>query len=364
MIDFQLASSEKAAIKIPKLLTPITTYEGAVRVTEAGADELYCDVVMPKSKHFRLYRGAESCLPSYDELEKVVKYAHNHGVKVLLASNLPFITESIHDEVKNHIRSCLDRGVDALIIGNMGFLTIVKSLDVNVPLYSSTYMIPTNYEAVDFLAKLGFSRIVLERHLTLPEITEIVKRSQVEIEVFVHGGGCSNINGSCYLFHHQSTYPKLKNALGAINGFQTPCRIPFDVYEADEGHASLGRLQIMDALEFCSLCRLPSLIETGITGLKIVDRGSPIVFQESMTRIYRECLDLLGKGDFETYVKRVEVFKDSIQVPPISPLTIREGCCEQERCFHQSLFHTPYKLPLSWHAWTKTRFKGLVMEKE
>ncbi len=360
-VRLPLANSDKG-IRVPKLLTPITTFDGAVRIIAAGADELYCDVAMPKSRHFRLYRGAESCIPTYEELGQIVNYAHSHGVKVLLASNLPFITEAIHDEVREHLRSCVERGVDALLIGNMGFLSIAKSLDRKVPLHSSTYMIPTNYEAVNFLAKLGFSRVVLERHLTLPEIAEIVEHSKVEIEVFVHGGGCSNINGSCYLFHYQ--FPKLKNALRAINGFQTPCRLPFDVYEADEKQTSLGKVQIMDALEFCSLCHLPSLIRTGVGGLKIVDRGSPIVFQESMTRIYRECLNLIGRGDIDAYMERVESLKDSVQVPPVSPITIREGCCEQRRCFNLDLFHTPYKMSMSWHAWTKAQFKALVKEEE
>ena len=86
--------------QVPKLLSPVRSFEGTVRVIQAGADEIYCGVVseIPSLKHFVLYRGVWCNLPTYEELGRVAKYAHDHGVKVLLTANLPFMIEAVEKE--------------------------------------------------------------------------------------------------------------------------------------------------------------------------------------------------------------------------------------------------------------------------
>ncbi|MEM2922497.1 MAG: peptidase U32 family protein, partial [Candidatus Bathyarchaeia archaeon] len=217
-----MASSDRS--KVPKILSPINSYEGAVRVIDAGADEVYCAVQVADIREFVLYRGPSSELPSYDDLGRVVKYAHEHGVKVDLVINQPYMVASIEEPYRKHISRCIDQGVDSLIIGDFGILSIVKRLGVKLPLIASTYFISMNTEAVAFLEEQGFSRVVLERHLTLDEIAAIVRSTKMGVEVLMHGGGCSNINGSCYLYHYQ--FPELVNAQRESHK-STPCALPF-----------------------------------------------------------------------------------------------------------------------------------------
>jgi putative protease len=351
---------------IPKLLSPIRSYEGAVRVIRAGADEIYCGVIseIPSLKHFVLYRGVWCNLPTYEELGRVAKYAHDHGVKVLLTANLPFMIEAVEKEIKNYIRACLDEGIDALIIGDLGVLSMVKSMSVDIPLYASTYLATLNQEAVAFLTKMGFERVILERQLTIDEIAEIVQKSQVEIEVFIHGlGGCSHIDVSCYLIH--AHFPELNRVRLMIDSsFNPPCKLPFEVYDSGNDQLRSNSVPILDAQRMCSICDLPMLIRTGVTGLKIEGRGNPAVFQESTTKLYRELLDLLERGQMTTYWKRVESLKRQFIPKPPYLQNLHESCCEQKRCYYSPFFHAPYKLPVSWHAWTKCQFKTLTMVKD
>jgi len=350
--------------KVPKLLSPVRSLKGAVRVVNAGADEIYCDVRKPDIKDFELKRGVNCEIPSYDELGKVVKYAHNHDVEVQLAANIPFMTNVMDDVIRKHIRSCLDEGVDALIIGDLGILSLVKRMGLDIPLYASTFLGAMNYGVADFLKKQGFKRVILERQMRIPEISEIVKRSDIEVEVFVHGSGCSNIDGTCHLFHFAFPFPGIEEEFSETVDLWYPCSIPFEV-EADDGRGTVEKVPILDAYTFCSLCRLPELVETGIKGLKIVGRESSEEYQERTTRLYREALDLIGQDDLGAFEKMVAYQRENfVPAPPNMP-SLRELCCERKRCFYGlSLFCAPYKLPPSWRLWTKSKFKIMVFERE
>ena len=348
-------------IRLPRLLAPIRSLSGAVKVLEAGADEIYCGVRTPGLEDFQLYRGVATEIPSYDELEKITGYAHNHAGKVLLTVNQPFMTDSMEEILAKHIRTCVDRGVDALIIGDMGVLQLAKSVAGNTPLYASTYLSAMNREAVEFLRKSGFSRVILERHVPFEQISEIARGSKVDVEVFIHGSGCSNVNVNCYLFHYK--FPAMEQGLLKIDGIKFPCSLPFSVYEDGED-ASLGTFQILDAYTFCSLCKLPSLVKSGVTGLKIEGRGINEDYQASTTKMYRDSIDLIQKGDLEGFKENLKKLQETfIPLPHDLPLNnLKELCCEQNRCYYSPQFHAPYKRKLAWQTWTKLQCKLLVLQ--
>ncbi len=354
-----LTDSDHVRIQIPKILSPIRSFEGAVRVIRAGADQVYCGVTIPEIKDFVLYRGPAHDVPTYDELGKIVKYAHNHGVDVAVTINRPFMAKVIEDPIKSHIRSCLDRGVDTLIVGDFGVLSMIKDMKVSAPLYASTYMVSMNSEAIDFLRKQGFSRVILERNVTIPEISKIVKRSKIEIEVFVHGGGCSNINGVCFLYHF--SFPERQHlAILMRENISSPCTLHYELYDFAGEQSSLGSVPGMDAFQYCSLCKLPELMKLGVTGFKIEGRGNPISYQESTTRAYRELVDLLAQNQMEAFREKLDLIKRNLISLPLAILSIQEFLCAQKRCYYSPLIHAPYKFPLSWQASTKFKFKAWI----
>jgi len=326
----------------PSLLSPINSIESATRVVAAGADEVYCEVAIPGLKNFVLYRNTLCNVQTYDELDKISNICHREEVKLLLVANLPFVSKHFERQFKAHISKCINSGVDGLIIGNLGVLSMIKHLDVKLPLYASTFLCTMNSEAANHLADLGFSRIILERQLSIPEISQIVKSSKVPIEVFVHGGGCSNINGSCYLLHR--TLPGLMEAQMRVEGFNPPCRLPLKVYDGETSEF-LKTSQILDAYVFCSLCHLPELMRTGVCGFKVVDRCLPVKYQETMTVIYRRMMDLIERGEMEAYGQALEEAKDiDMGLSPFFPQTLRKMCCDHRRCYYGPFFHKPLRI--------------------
>jgi len=346
---------------VPKILAPIKAYTGAVRVVDAGADELYCGVRTPGLEDFELYRGSSTEIPTYDEFHKVTEYAHSHGVKVFVTINQPFIIDSMEKTMVKHIRKCVEGGADSLIIGDLGMLQLVKEITDDVGLCASTYLSATNREAVKFLKRAGFSRVVLERHVPLEQIAEITRDVDIEVETFVHGSGCSNINVNCYFYHYK--FPAMDQAYLGIDGIKFPCSLPYEVYDGDE-EEYLGTYPILDAYTFCSLCKLPTLIQSGVYGLKIEGRGINEEYQASTTKLYREALDLLQQGDDEGFQRMLENIKESfVPLPQTLPLNnLQELCCEQGRCYYAPKFHAPYKEELAWQAWTKLQCKLLVVQ--
>jgi len=379
---------------MPKLLSPINSFEGAVRVIHAGADEVYCGIAMPeKLQRFTLYRGpgaSPAQVPTYDELNKIVNHAHKHNVKVFLTVNEPFMSETLGKAMKNHIRSCLDEGVDALIVGDFGVLSIIRDLGVDVPLFASTYFVSMNCEAVDFLRKLGFSRIILERHLTLQEISEIVNRSEVPIEVFCHAGGCSNTNANCYFYHYGIFSKLLGSELKVrkhVKSIISPCTLFYDVYDVSDRDNRLCNIPILDAFTFCSVCHLQTLVHIGVAGLKIVGRFNKVREQEAYTMFYRELLDMIGSGRGKVQPGRLREKIESLRrrmdelelgrsmekraqersrskkakglsgkieraryetLRGLIESPFREVFCKQKRCFFSPLFNAPYEHFTSW----------------
>ncbi|UCH02339.1 MAG: U32 family peptidase [Candidatus Bathyarchaeota archaeon] len=351
------------------LLSPISSYESATRVISAGADEVYCAVRIPGIKHLMLNRPPVCAVRAYDELKKIVDYAHDHNVKVNVTTELPFMAEIVEEKICNHVLSCVEQDIDALIVGDIGILLAVKNMDPNIPLYASTFMASMNYEAVDFLRKLGVERIILERAVTTSEIQEIVRRSRgVEIEIFVHGAGCSNIEGNCYLLHSLTATPY--RAMKQEYYKASLCLIPFKIHEINGDnvrtpdevfdipkevlHQFANQVPILDAYSQCSLCRLPELIRAGVTGFKIVGRCLTPSYQERTTRWYRELIDLIEQDSMEAFQERLEAIKREPiyhlmlgreRKNVVIPVTLMKSSCQQKRCFYSPLFFAPYKQP-------------------
>jgi len=330
-----------------KIIAPVSSYESAVRVVDAGADELYCGVRLPGLK-FISYSGRPAfCnLQDYDELSQVVQYAHSKHVTVNLTANLPFMADVLERTVKNFIRKSVECGVDSLIIADLGTLLLVKEMKLDIPIYAGSYFITRNAEAAKFLKKCGVSRLIASPDSTLDDLEALVQNSSLEIEAFVHGEGCSNVGGNCYLLHsgrpHKEKYqsydeaqvssiasaPDEDKTLVSISK-RIPCIFNYNVFEIDvlSGAVSEGRqIPIMDSFTYCSLCYLPELVRIGIGGVKIVGRCAPVEFQERVTRLYRQFIDLAKQNDMNVYQKEIQQLR--AQSPELNKL------CTLQRCYY------------------------------
>jgi len=323
-----------------KILAPISSFEAARQVISGGVDEIYCGVEVPGINYSGLSTRPSWCsLPTYDELDRIVAYAHKHDVKVAVTTEFPFMAELIENEMKRHVQSCVDKGIDALIATDIGVILMAKNiLHLSIPIYASTYLAPLNYEIVDFLKRMGVKRVMLDRHLTIAEIGQIVQHSDgIETEAFVQGPGCSNINVNCY----GCGSPMVLNPKYLEPGLnvETLCQADYEVYKVEgREKTKIADVPILDAFSWCSICQLPELVNTGVTGLKIVGRECDLEYQGEIARIYRELVDLLESGKEEDFQDRLQSVKTS---------SYFSDACELGRCYYSSFFHAPYKVPLS-----------------
>jgi putative protease len=351
-----------------RILSPVSSYEAAAKVISAGADEIYCGVGIPNIKYPGLSLRQRMCsISTYDELGKVTKHAHDHGVKVVVTTELPFISDTLREDIEKHISSCVDNGVDAIIATDIGIILAAKSMGLAVPIYASTYNASMNYEAVNFLRSLGVKRVILERQVAIEEMQEIVRRCKgVEVEVFVHGPGCSNINTSCYGCYIPPSLlgasarvklafklrkPAYKHYVSWVNEdkaliiFSPTCRLIYGVKKVNSEKNEVVYAPILDAYTYCSMCRLPILVKTGVTGFKIIGRCKSQKYQEGVTKAYRELLDLIEEGRIKEFRKKLRKIRSEMGEWSRfeSPGGIDFNPCEEERCFYSPFFYAPYK---------------------
>ena len=318
-----------------KILAPVSSLEATRGAIAAGADEIYCGVKIPGIIYTGLSTRPDWCsLQSYDELEKIVNYAHQHDVKTIVTTEFPFMADLIEKKLKDFLASVVKRDVDAIIATDLGVILMVRDIGLRIPVYASTYLASMNYEAVNLLKKLGIKRVMIERHVTISEMHEIVKKNKdVEIEVFVHGPGCSNINVSCHgcgTVIHTITEKTTKDEILSL------CRTRYEIYQiGHDERIKVSDTPILDALSWCSLCQLPDLVRTGVTGLKIVGRECDQKYQEEVVRIYKELVNLLEAGEIGSYHNKLEYLKKHDQIA---------SACQQRRCYYSNLFNAPYRI--------------------
>lgn len=327
-----------------KIISPVKSVEGAERVSAAGADELYVGVRM-QGLRFMSYSGrkASCCLDNYDQLAEACERAHAHGTEVNLTANLPFMTDLLTGSVKRYIKHSVEAGVDALIIADMGTVMLVRDMGIDLPIYASSYFVARNLESVLFLEKLGVTRLITSPDSTLEEIRDLVKRSPMEVEAFVHGEGCSNVGGNCYLLHSQrpkkyapyddapaspiASQPGEDTSLVSISD-RIPCLFDYEVQRMTEkGEVGPSEfLPIMDSFSFCSMCFVQELVEMKVGGLKIVGRCASEDFQERTTQYYRRLVDFARAGDAVGTEEEIRSLR--VKSPEMMKL------CANKRCYY------------------------------
>ncbi len=164
-------------------------FECLKAAVQNGADSVYLGTnsfnARARAKNFDLNTLAEA-----------IKYAKLRNVKVHIALNILIKEYEFEDAVKLAITS-YNLGADALIIQDLGLITYLLKNYPEIPIHASTQMTTHNLEGVKQLEKMGISRVVLSRELSVPEIKNICKNTNVEIETFIHGALCISYSGQC-----------------------------------------------------------------------------------------------------------------------------------------------------------------------
>ncbi|MCL7412983.1 MAG: U32 family peptidase [ANME-2 cluster archaeon] len=261
------------------LMAPAESMATAVNVIEAGADEIYLGLETPGLVNLNLSGRGRSCnVKDRAELADIVNFAHERGVLVDYTVNAPFMADSMEKMYLDHVIRGVEAGVDALIVGEFGALTLLHEMDMGLPIHASVLLNNFNRGQIEMLAGMGVAKVVLPFKITMDEIRQLSGLG-VELEVFGQFG-CSNINGTCHLIH---------NADEAIS-LGLPCRANYRVSKDGRLHA------ILDAGTDCSLCSLGQLMDAGVSALKVVGRCMNPEMIRIIVQTYRSGIDMVQDG--------------------------------------------------------------------
>ncbi|NLL06739.1 MAG: U32 family peptidase [Clostridiaceae bacterium] len=263
-----------------ELLAPAGDWEAFLAAVENGANAVYLGGRLFNARQF-------ASNFDMDRLKEAIHYAHARGVSLYLTMNTLMSDEELLGGVQ-FLREVYLAGIDGVIVQDLGFARVVKSLFPDLPIHASTQMTIYNLEGVRLLQEMGFERVVLARELSLEEIKNITARTNTEIEVFIHGALCISYSGQCLM----------SSIIGGRSGNRgkcaQPCRLPFELVESGSGKAvSTNKgAYIMSPKDLCSVQILNKLLEAGVKSLKIEGRMKGPEYVATVTKTYRKYLDI------------------------------------------------------------------------
>lgn len=268
-----------------EVLSPAGDLERFQAAIDYGADAIYLG-----AKNFGMRASPDNF--TFEQLKNTVDIAHKKGVKIYLTCNtLPRNNEI--PEFEEFIKNVQECKVDAVIVADLGLMSLIKKYTPNMEIHMSTQTGIVNYVTANELFNMGAKRIVLARELSLDEIAEIRAKtsSNMEIEVFVHGAMCVSFSGRCLL----SSY--LVNRDANRGECAQPCRWGyhlmeekregqyFPLFEDDKG------TYILNSKDLCMIDHIDKLAEVGVTSLKIEGRAKSAYYVAVITNAYRMAVD-------------------------------------------------------------------------
>ncbi|MHC1717056.1 MAG: U32 family peptidase [Acidaminococcaceae bacterium] len=270
-------------LKKPELLAPAGNMEKCKMALIYGADAIYLG-----GNKFGLRAFAANF--SMAEIKEAAEFAHNLGKKVYVTVNIFAHNEDIA-ELPEYLLSLEEAGVDALLISDFGVWNIARQVVPNMPLHVSTQANTCNWAAAEAWKNLGAERVVLARELSIAEISEINKKCDVELEVFVHGAMCISYSGRCYL----SSY--LTGRDGNLGECAQVCRWNYQLVEENRPDQAFSIEEdergtyIMNSKDLCLLELIPELAEAGVNSLKIEGRMKSVHYVATVVSVYRKAID-------------------------------------------------------------------------
>ena len=250
---------------LPELLAPAGSFEALLAAVEGGADAVYIG-----GKSY----GARAFAKNFDleEMERAVRYAHLHGVKVYVTVNVLLFDREL-DDCMMYVRSLYEIGVDALIVADLGLVRRIRRELPEMEIHGSTQMSVHNSAGVEEVARMGVRRVVVARELSLKNIVSVTESTSAEIEIFVHGALCVSHSGQC-LF---------SSLVGGRSGNRGECAQPCRLAYNGKPLLSLCDLSLAEHIR--------EVVKSGVSSLKIEGRMKAPSYVYGVTKIYRELLD-------------------------------------------------------------------------
>ena len=259
-----------------ELLSPAGNMDSLKAAVMAGCDAVYLGGTLFSARAF-----ANNF--SNEEMKEAIKYCHLYGVKVYVTCNI-LIYEHEIEKFMTYIDFLHSISVDAVLIQDLGMLDLVHQTYPNLEIHASTQMHIHNLDGAIMAKKLGCKRIVIARETPIEVIEDIIKKANVDVEVFAHGSLCVSYSGQC-LFSSL-----IGNRSGNRGSCVGSCRLPYKIVDKNGIRLSDDDYPL-SMKDLNSLENISKLIDIGVTSLKIEGRMKSPEYVYVVTRLYREAID-------------------------------------------------------------------------
>ena len=272
----------------PELLAPAGEPRALRAALSAGADAVYFGLARWSARAFAGNFGGEA-------VPEAVEAAHRYDARAYLALNTLLKDDEVEPALAA-LEAPYLAGLDALIVADAGFAARVREEYPDLPLHASTQLNTHSSAQLAVLERLGFSRAILARELSLAEIAALDPHG-LELEAFVHGALCYGYSGDCLL----------SSMVGGRSGNRgrcsQSCRLRYALRK--DGSAPLESSRIMSTSDLAAIEVLPGLLAAGVTSFKVEGRMKDAAYVGVTTSVYREALDA-AVSDPEGFALRPE----------------------------------------------------------
>ena len=261
----------------PELLAPAGDWEALRAAVANGADAVYFGLSAFNARA----RAANFTL---DELPEVMGYLHARNVRGFVAMNILVFDDELA-EAERFIRAMANAGVDAVIVQDLGVVTLMREIAPTLAVHGSTQMTLTEPRGIAFVRDLGVERVVLARELSLDDIRAVTAGTDTPVEVFVHGALCVAYSGQCLT----------SEALGGRSANRgqcaQACRLPYEMIVDGVAKPLGDKAYLLSPQDLAAYDLIAPLIEAGVISFKIEGRlkGGPYV--AATTATYRKAID-------------------------------------------------------------------------
>ena len=276
-----------------ELLAPARDMHIGIAAIDCGADAVY--IAGPQ------FGARQAAGNDIEDIRQLCGYAHRFGAKIFITLNTILYDSELEDAYR-FMLEVQEAGADAIIVQDMAVVEMARRgignlrRDIRIPLHASTQCAIRTPQQARWLESLGFSRLILERQLSLEDIRAIREAVSCELEFFVHGALCVCYSGQCYLSERISG--RSANRGACIQA----CRSRYDLVDSN-GKVLVRDKALLSLKDYNLRSRLKDLADAGVTSFKIEGRLKNESYVRNVVRDYSIALDNLVESGYGKYAR-------------------------------------------------------------
>ena len=267
----------------PELLAPAGNRECVQAAVANGADAVYIGLEVLNARlradNFQLSGVAE-----------LADWLHERNVRLHVTMNTLVFTNELVEAVRT-LAALEAANVDAVIVQDLGLASLAREVAPELAVHGSTQMTITSPEGAEFAARLGLSRMILARELSLAEIERVANVRAAPIEVFVHGALCVAYSGQCL------TSEAFGQRSANRGECAQACRMPYELVVDGETVDLAGRRYLLSPQDLAAIREIPDLVRLGVASFKIEGRLKSPEYVAAVTSAYRRAIDAVTDDD-------------------------------------------------------------------